>query len=244
LFKTSSIKRYGQRVAVEQKSSWDPTAPGGQDYPDADYYVNVVVYDCERPVWKNAEETVISKSGEVLRHYKWADPQLLDLSVGVTTIIPGSIGDTARQIVCSEDLRTPVLDKSKLVAMNFTSLSSTNLGDGEIYYEPVQEKDKEGDQRTVTVITKYNKEHKIAEITGGWLASGSGLFLFQVQRVKFKCSSKRAVLIKTEFYSAGHELTHLTVSNLSKDSEWVDVPDQTPFALLWRVTCDLNEVQK
>jgi hypothetical protein len=45
---------------------------------------------CKQPIVAFAERTVISKSGETLSHYKWADPQFLNLAIG-TAVVPGTI---------------------------------------------------------------------------------------------------------------------------------------------------------
>ena len=64
-----------------------------------------------------ADVKAVSPTGQILGSYKWADPDLLNLSMG-QAITPGLIGDAARKIVCDERFRTPLVDKGQLASMS------------------------------------------------------------------------------------------------------------------------------
>ena len=51
---------------------------------------------------------------------------------------PGSVGYTGRSIACNETIATPLVSKKQMTKMDFTSLSSTLDGNGEILYRPPQ----------------------------------------------------------------------------------------------------------
>ena len=82
--KISSIEQIGDRAAVRTKSTIDPESQRGKQYPGADYSDDLSVYDCKQLQFATAETTVVSKSGKMLYHYKWADPQYMNLSIGTT----------------------------------------------------------------------------------------------------------------------------------------------------------------
>ena len=84
----------------------DPSLPkvfNEKPLPDADYIEQLDVFDCAKPAMATAEISVFDKSGKLLHHYKWADPQHLNLSIGMT-LWPGSVGSTAKNIFVMSNL--------------------------------------------------------------------------------------------------------------------------------------------
>ena len=81
--KINSIEEIGERTAVRTKIFVAPRTPIAEKYPDAEYSEDLNVYDCKQ--WETAlsESTIVSKTGQTLYHYKWADPQFLDLRIGI-----------------------------------------------------------------------------------------------------------------------------------------------------------------
>jgi hypothetical protein len=155
----SSIQQFGNRVAVRQKFIPDPALPlvPGKELPHAAYGENVTVYDCEQFIMALAEITIYGKSKQILHHYKWADPKYLNLSIGMS-IPPGSVGATARNILCHDELRTSMLGKKQLSAMNFASLSSTAAGDGDIFYVPIDTGARDDDLRDMIIIFRMHQD--------------------------------------------------------------------------------------
>ena len=136
----------------------------GRTFPDAAYVEDLTVYDCTKPVMAIAENSIFDKSGNLLFHYKWADPQYLNLAIG-TTLGPGSVGSTARNIVCHEEFATPLISKRQLAEMKFTSLSSTAAGDGEIFFGPSQTSQNVQDQKEIVVIIRNNSDRNVKEFS-------------------------------------------------------------------------------
>jgi uncharacterized caspase-like protein len=96
----SSIQQFENRAAARLKVLVDPTQPKvffHSTLPDADYSEELAVYDCTKPMVALADLSVFDKSENLLFHYKWADPQYLNLTIG-QTFIPSSeaTGDRAR----------------------------------------------------------------------------------------------------------------------------------------------------
>jgi hypothetical protein len=108
-----------------------------------------------------ADRTVVSKSGETLYHYKWADPQFLDLSIGMA-VTPKSIMYSLQNMLCHEQSRTPLLAKKELTSMHLLSLSSTVTGSGDIFYTPIQDSLNTVDQKEVVLVFKMHEDIKIA----------------------------------------------------------------------------------
>jgi hypothetical protein len=96
----SSIQKFGDRASVSMKYLIDPSVPptvNGMALPDAAYVEAITVFNCRGRVMAIAEHSIFNVSGELLYHYKWADPQYLNLSIS-TTLTPGSTAVTAREI--------------------------------------------------------------------------------------------------------------------------------------------------
>ena len=107
-----------------------------------------------------AESSIFDKSGNLLYHFKWADPQYLNLAIGIT-LPSGSVGLTARNIACHAEFATPLISKSQLAEMKFTSLSSTVSGDGELFFDPGQTGQNVPDQKEIVVIFHNNSDHNV-----------------------------------------------------------------------------------
>ena len=88
-----------------------------------------------------AETSIFDKSGNILFHYKWGDPQYLNFAIGVM-LGPGTVGLTGKNLLCHTELATPLISKRQLAEMKFTSLSSTSSGDGEMFFGPSQNSQK------------------------------------------------------------------------------------------------------
>jgi hypothetical protein len=162
----SSIQIFENRAAARVKWLVNPSLPkvfySGKELPDAAYAEDLTVYDCTKPDMAVAESSIFDKSGSLLYHYKWADPQYLNLTIG-QKLIPGSIASVAKNIVCHEEFATPMISKHQLAEMKFTSLSSTVTGDGEILFGPSQTSQNVQDQREIVLIIRNNSDRNVKE---------------------------------------------------------------------------------
>ena len=111
----------------------------------------------------SAETTIVGKTGETLYHYKWADPQFLNMSMG-SAVASGTVLDTLRKIICNQQSHTPLVGKKELAAMKFTSVSSTVAGDGEVLFAPTPGGMNTANQKDVIVIFKMREDHKSPSI--------------------------------------------------------------------------------
>jgi hypothetical protein len=234
----SSIKPLGDRVAVRHKFPVDRSQPSGTELPDGALVALVAVYDCKRPISAVSETTTVSKSGETLYHYKWADPQFLDLSMG-SPLAPGSIGLTAQNIACHEEFRTPLVSKKQLTSMRFSSLSSTIAADGEIFYQVMQNGQSATQDKTeILFIVRFHKERELKfpnpSISGP-------TYLTEVHRIQLRCTDNKLGFIKSEDYDASNNLVYVFAADPSIETPWKEFVLGSPFALLQRIVCPAIE---
>jgi len=241
--KLSSVEILGDKVAVLTKSLTDPsvTSIPGKQLPDNSYTEQLNVFDCKQPIMAMAETTIYSNSGEILYHYKWADPRFLDLSIG-TTLAPGSVGLATQRIACHEDLRTPLVDKKQLATMDFASVASTVAGDGEMFYAPVANSMIGGNDREIVGLIKWHEDRKIV-VPEGMSMPDTPSYRTTAERVQLKCAEAKGVILKSEFYDTANNLVFLSTADPSQ-AKWLDMSGNSPLAVLRRIACDSNEVKK
>src|SRR5262249_36090197 len=131
----SSIQKFGDRSAIRTKQSVDESEPRvfhGKPFAEAAYTEHLNVYDCTGFRTIVADERVFDQAGKLLFHYKWGDPQYLNLKIG-TELPPGSIGFFARNIGCNERVSAPLLSKKQIIEMKFDSLVKSPNGEGEVF---------------------------------------------------------------------------------------------------------------
>ena len=231
--KLSSIRQFGNRVVVETRSLIDSSAPGHK-YPDGSYGETLFVVDCSRPRMAAAESKVTDRTGKVLYAYKWADPQFLDLSTA-SFFAAGSIASSTQRIVCDEALRTPLFGKKQLSDMDFTSLSSTPSGDGDMFYGPI-----EGElpgQKQVTLINRFHQDRAL-ELAGGSVPGISDRRI-EASRVKVNCGDGTMTDSKSEYYDSSNRLVYLYPYGRQLPES-----GNSPLTLLRRILCNANEAGK
>jgi uncharacterized caspase-like protein len=233
--KLSSIRQFGDRVAVETRFLVDPSAPG-QKHPAGSYGETLVVVDCSRPRIASAETKIIDPAGKIRFAYKWADPQFLDLSVG-SWFTPGSVASSTQRILCDERIRTPLVGKQELAKMQFTSLASTVAGDGNMFFAFAQN-DSSADQREVTLVTKFDNTRELRLPSKP--LPGIPPYLIEVSGVRVDCQNGAMSSTKSEYYDPSNNLIYM----YTYVTDFKDVQPASPLALLRRIVCNANEAGK
>jgi hypothetical protein len=248
--KIGSIRPYGDRVAFQARFLADPNAPliGTTKFPVGTFGEHTIVIDCKQSIMAVADVKAVSPSGQILGAYKWAaDPELLNLSFG-QAITPGQVAVFAKNIVCNDKLRTPLVDKEQLSSMSFSDLASTTNGDGEIYYQTVQSDGVPKGQRDVIVVIQQITALKVASVFGPALKLDEGVDLGTYKTGvfwdRFQCQASKVSALKSEFYDESNELKLVSIADLSKELTWSEFADQSPYALLQRIVCPPREVQQ
>jgi hypothetical protein len=232
--KLSSIRQLDDRVAYQARALGDPSLPiGTAKYPEGTYSEGTVVVDCKQSIFAVADIRPVDPSGQILgKPYKWADPEFLNMSIG-TVIQPGTVAQTAKNIVCNEKFRTPLVSKKQLASMSFSDLASTPDGDGEIYFQVMQDDDVPQGQRSAIVIFKHNNDVEFPIPTTLII----GTYKTGVFWDRFLCQEGKFSAVKSEFYDASNELKYLTAADLSKELVSGEIHENSPLGTLQHILC-------
>jgi hypothetical protein len=237
----SSIKRLDDRGFAKAKILVDPTQPKvfyGKPFPNAAYLEQINVYDCSKPFMALAEDFIFDETGELLYHYKWGDPKYLNISVIGFEIRPGTVGSTARNIVCDDALGTPLASKKQIANMNFTSLSSMVGGDGEIFYGPAQKSQSDPHQIEVTMVFKLFSDHNVKEsFSAGVSIPDPPHYRQELDRVLIKCDTNKFAFTRTEHWNASNQLVRMQFADPSVNLTFADIRNNSPFAAIQEITC-------
>src|SRR5262249_52326708 len=157
---------------------------------EAKYIDEINVYDCQNPRSATADFTLLSDTGSTLYHYKWADPQYLDLAIGII-INPGSVASSLQRFACSEQVYSPLATKGQLAKMEFKSLASTTSGDGEIFYDQSHRQGSDDqNEKLVTVLIRYHADMPVPIAPTALLAEPL-MHRLEVDKVKWRCAERK-----------------------------------------------------
>jgi len=239
----SSVREIGQKVVFENRLLVDPSIPG-KTFPFPSYAQNITVIDCKEGATAVAETTVMTTSGETVYHYKWADPEYLDLSIG-QKLAPGTVIAAAQNLLCNERLRTPLVAKTELDKMRFESLASTVSGDGDIFYAVMRNELEAHGQIGVRIVIKLHEDHNLSEVlTKGTVLPSEMLFRTVVERAVVQCAANQMTIPKMEYYNSESRMVYVLAADASKEKQWFALQTGSPFGLLHRIVCNSNEVIK
>jgi hypothetical protein len=236
-FKLRSVHKFEDKVAYEARFVFDsfdthPSENGTSKTGAFEDDTNVL--DCKRSIWAGAERTVYNRSGEVLTHFKWGDPESLDLSSLGTTINPGSILASGAHILC-DGLESPLLSKEQIAKMDFTYLSNTSDGKGDIFYGPTKLTSKSDYQLELMTIIKFHQDHGFADLSpGNTVLGGPSTYRTLATLSELDCADKTIRALKLEYYDSDGDLNYLFAPQPVEPN---NIPDNSPFALLHRVVC-------
>jgi hypothetical protein len=161
----------------------------------------------------------------------------LDLKIG-QAIVPGSLNDSLKNILCPENSRVPLFSKKVLSTLNLISVSSTVKGDGEFLFAPTEVTRSEN-ERDVVIVFRMNQDTKY-NLPAGVPFSGEPIYRTEVDRILLKCDQSRFTILQSEFYDAARKLVSLSVPDRSKVAEQPFL-GQSPYAVLQRMVCKSAE---
>ena len=211
----------------------DEAKPSPDNPPLANSYEqDTEVLDCKKSLQALAERIVFNKSGDIAFKFKWGNPEKLDLSIG-GPIPPNSILSVSERIMCDEDTKMSIISKDAIERMPLTLLSSTVIGDGEIYYGP--KKDISNGSYTIAMpaIIKLHKDHEMAEIAPKQTILGfQALYRTLVQPLQFDCANKKVLSVLIEDLDAEGNLLYLGAKSQEFDVR------ANPFASLFAIACE------
>ena len=227
-FKPSSVKIFGDKVVYTARYPLAKVNP-----PEGGYQEDVTVVDCKKSIWAMSRQKTYNKSGVVVADHKWADPELLDLSIG-GPIRPGTIVSSAEQIMCDESLRTPLLSKGQLAKMNLSYLGRTARGDGQILYGSIKETSHSSYGTELLFVVKLDEDHKFAEVFPNQTIVGLPPdFRVEVDRLQTDCTARKLLLSKSQYLDSEDNLLYLS----APQTEPLAPPQTSPFGWLLATVC-------
>jgi hypothetical protein len=239
----SSIEQVKQHhVMVLTRAPLDRSLPAYiRDVPDGAYQQALDVYDCDTPAFWDTEVTYYSKANDVIYHYKWADPGLVERVAEPMKIAEGSISASTRHLVCDEQLRTPTITKDELSAFKFASLSSMPAGDGDLFYKIVKPKIGGSDPK-VLLISQFHEKKKLSDASGPNTATTLQelTFIISINLLRIDCKNRRSTGIKGEYYTETNSLVGIFVADPTKPGAVADINPKSPLGLLHEIACAEN----
>jgi hypothetical protein len=248
--KINSIEQLGDSVVAQIKIVLDPSSTDHP--PDGSYEISQEVFSCKQQVMRVAENTILDKKDNILYHYKWAEPKFLEEIVDPMAIPPGSVSYFVRNVLCDDQLRTPLVQKQQLFAMKFSPLSSTPAGDGETYYK-FYRNDTSSDTHQVVFVVRFYKDKALEEMPGfenlkkvPRFENINEIFIFRtmISLTEIDCSEKRWFGRKFEFYDGLGSLVAIGAADPTKAPSWFEIVDKSPMSLLRRIVCHEDEGAK
>ena len=235
-----SIKRLGDRGTAKTKILVDSNHPKifyGKSFPDAAYQEQINVYDCTVPRMALAEDFIFNAAGELLFHYKFADPKYLKIFTVGFDIQPGSVGQTGRTIVCDATLSTPLVSKKQLAKVDFTSLSSTPDGNAEILYAPPSKSRSDPDQLEIIIVFKNLIDHNVKDFfPQGVSIPDPPNYRQEVDLISIKCDSNKFALTRTEHWDASNRLVRMQFVNPAQIT-FSEIQPNSSAAALQEIYC-------
>jgi hypothetical protein len=150
-----------------------------------------------------------NKSGEVVYHYKWGDPETLDLSIGPGPINSGSVISLAQHMLCDEQLRKPLLAPSEIANMKLSHLSSTPNGDGEVFHGSMMDISNPIYQKELLLVVKHHRDHMLGDLFPKKNVRGlSGSYRTFADLLQFDCKSRKLTAEKIDYFDQENILVY------------------------------------
>ena len=239
-FEPSSIKTFGDAVAYTARYALNFDSSGSSGAANrAAFEDDRTVLSCKNSLGLLAERTIYNVSGEIISHYKRGNPKELDLAAGEKPS-PGSILATAQNIMCSEQLRTPLLSKEQLADLKLKYLTFAPNGDGDMFYGLVKTISDSGYSLELLLVIRFQKIHGLSELFPAQKIVGipfSARTL--VDLVNVNCAEQKKVIVpKFEYFDPEGNLAYVVAA--STPAQPLDVKDASPFAQLVSEVCGPN----
>jgi TIR domain len=186
-FKRGSVKTFGDDVTYIARFPFKTLEAGEQsERPLSAYQDDRIVFDCKKSVYAPAETTIYNRAGEIISHFKRAEPEAMDMSTG-GAIPSGSILSLAQYIMCNEQIRTPLAEQIKRAKLTY--LSGTNEAD--LYYDSPRKVSASAEQFEVLIVAKYFRVHSFSDFANGHPIIGvPGSVSVQAQTAKVSCADR------------------------------------------------------
>jgi hypothetical protein len=211
-FKPGSVKIYGDRIVFESRYPLlpAPTAPPDKIATQGSYEIVTNVVDCKTSMQAMAKKTSYNSLHEKISDYTWGDPESLNISIG-TTINAGSILDVARNIMCHEPLRTPLLQKGQILRESMKFLMRSADGTGDVLYGTATQISNSDYSYELIASIKFDTDRAFTEL----LTNATNIiglprpYRIRADRLQFNCKDRTVQNHKTEHYDYELNLLHI-----------------------------------
>jgi hypothetical protein len=234
--KPSSLKVFEDRAAYTARYPLHSNVSdaSSQSTGQGAYEDDTQVLDCKKSVFVMAERTVYSSAGEIIFHFKFGEPESLDLSNG-QTISSGTILALAEHIVCDEKLRSLLLSKARFNNMHLSYLANAPDGDGNWFYGSMKSTSNSAYPIEVLFVDKKNGDHGFANIFPGQNVRGLPPgYRTLAQNIQINCAERRFVAPALEYYDRNDKLAYLAAQ---PSPQPIDVPRGSYFDILLNSAC-------
>jgi hypothetical protein len=228
--KPSSIKTFDDRVVFDWR--FPPVPNTNKVTFNNTYQDDITVLDCKTSAFAISERTIFEKDGKSTFHFKWGDPATLDLSIG-GKVAPGSVISMAQRILCDATMRTALVAGRRSVHGTF--LSSTAIGDGDIFYDQPKATTDATYQRELAVLVKLHEKHSFADIFPGQHVLGLPMVGYQAysEPLHLDCTDRKIQIPSIEYFDSAGNLLYFAPF---MPAQQIDVK-ANPFTALLKIGC-------
>ena len=210
--KPSSVKTFGNRVAFDGRYPVAHTATRTSDKMASEnaYEEVVTVLDCKSSQFAMSERTVFDKNGHPTFHFKWADPESLDLSVG-GKVSEGTVISMAQRILCDEQMRAELV-AGRRPPNDFSYLSSTATGDGDIFYGKPKAILNSPYQSELPTLVKFHQNHSFSDLFPGQDVIGlpKSAYSAHMEPVELDCTDRKIRISQIEYFDPNGYMLNFT----------------------------------
>jgi hypothetical protein len=207
-FKPSATKKIGDYVVLTVRNPFKP-ADTPRNGPLGAYQDGRQVFDCKKNISATSEATIYNRTGEIISHFKRAEPEAVDPSVFITPP-PGSVLSMAMRVACDEAVATSLGDQVKNTKLTY--LSGTQTGDGDIFFGPTKKPSEPPYQYEALVVTKMFQDHSLTEIFAVKpVLNDPATFRSFAQVGQFNCTEKKGQTFKIDEFDAQGNLVAINL---------------------------------
>ena len=225
-------RKFGDYAVFSMRSPFKPADEPGTG-PLGAYQEGRIVFDCKRAIFAVAETTNYNKAGDIISHFKQAEPEALNVSAG-TPVPPGSVLSMGARVACDESLATSLAEQVK--NSKLTYLSGTATGDGDIFYGPAKKLSESPYHYEVLTVVKLFQDHSLTELFPVKpVLNSPQTYRSYAQVPKINCTDRKALLSKTDNFDSQGNLVDI---NLAGGETPFDVKQGTVLGVLFKSVCD------
>jgi len=237
-FNPSSIKAFGDSVAFTARYTLrsNPNPSSEKNFAQGAYEDDNAVLDCKKSTFSVAETTVYNIGGKITYHFKYGEPESLDLSKG-QSVRPASILAIGQRVMCDEKLRTLLRSKRHFDTMQLSYLSNTPNGDGETSYGPINPTSNSTFPIGAFLVNKFYADHGLTELFPGQnVRALPSSYRAIAEDIQISCAEKKVLAPIREYYDKDENLVYLLAR---RSVQPIDVKSGSIFEILLNIACNV-----